>query len=72
MFLRPLDISRSQMVASWELRAASSLARLRGDHGDSTAIREAHNFLAAAIAKIDQTLVIVDLAEARVLLSRLD
>jgi predicted ATPase/DNA-binding winged helix-turn-helix (wHTH) protein len=70
LFLRALDISRSQTATSWELRAAISLARLRGDHGNSTTAREARTFLEAAIAKIDRTLVTADLADAHALLSR--
>jgi predicted ATPase len=33
LFLQSLDIARQQQALSWELRAATSLARLLRDHG---------------------------------------
>jgi predicted ATPase len=39
-FLRALEIARGQQAKSWELRAATSLAKLWRDRGDLSAARE--------------------------------
>jgi predicted ATPase len=39
-FLRALEIARAQQAKSWELRAATSLAKLWCDRGDRDKARE--------------------------------
>jgi predicted ATPase/DNA-binding winged helix-turn-helix (wHTH) protein len=68
LFRRSLEISRQQDALSWELRAATSLARLRRDQGR---IREAHDVLAPVHARFTEGFGTPDLMMARALLDEL-
>jgi hypothetical protein len=64
-----LDWARSQRALSWELRAASSLARLRLRRGDA---REGRACLEPVYARFSEGFGTADLAAARQLLNGLD
>ena len=61
---RLLDTTR----ASWELRAATSLAGLRQDQGR---IRDAHDLLASVYGRFTEGFATADLVAARALLNKL-
>jgi predicted ATPase/DNA-binding winged helix-turn-helix (wHTH) protein len=65
LFLRSLDISRRQHARSWELRSATSLARLW--HADGRA-SEARDLLAAVYQQFTEGFATRDLTEAKALL----
>jgi class 3 adenylate cyclase/predicted ATPase len=67
-FRRALEIARRQQAKSWELRAATSLARLRGEQGRRT---EAHDLLAPVYGWFTEGFDTADLREAAALLSEL-
>jgi predicted ATPase len=67
-FLSALDIAKSQQAKSWELRAATSLARLRCDQGKRT---EAHDLLAPIYGWFTEGFETKDLKEAKALLDEL-
>jgi predicted ATPase len=64
-----LDWARRQRALSWELRAASSLARLRLRQGDA---REGRACLEPVYARFTEGFDTADLAAARQLLNGLD
>jgi predicted ATPase len=64
-FLRAIEIARSQSAKSWELRAATSLARLWRDQGKHT---EARDLLTPVCAWFTEGSETPDLKEAKVLL----
>jgi predicted ATPase/DNA-binding winged helix-turn-helix (wHTH) protein len=66
LFLRSIDISRQQKALSWELRSATSLARLW--HGDGRTIR-ARSLLSEVYGRFTQGFTTKDLVEAKELLS---
>jgi predicted ATPase/DNA-binding winged helix-turn-helix (wHTH) protein len=68
LFRRSLDIARRQDTLSWELRAATSLARL---WRDQARIQEAHDLLAPVYARFAEGFATADLATARTLLEQL-
>jgi predicted ATPase len=61
-FASALDMAREQGALSWELRAASSLARLRADQGRHA---EARQLLTAAYGKFTEGFATADLRAAR-------
>ena len=67
-FRRSLDIARRQAALSWELRAATSLARL---WRDQNRIRDAHDLLALVHGRFTEGFETADLVAARVLLNQL-
>jgi len=67
-FERALAIARAQRTKSWELRAATSLARLWRDQGKRA---EAHDFLAPVYGWFTEGFDTLDLKEAKVLLDAL-
>ena len=67
-FRRALDIARSQQAKSWELRAATSLARLWRRQGKHT---EAHDVLAPIYAWFTEGFDTADLKDANSLLDEL-
>jgi len=67
-FQRALDIARAQQTRSWELRAATSLARLWRDQGKR---QEAHDLLAPVYAWFTEGFDTPDLKEAKALLDEL-
>jgi class 3 adenylate cyclase/predicted ATPase len=67
-FERALSIARAQEAKSWELRAATSLARLWRDQGKR---QEAHDLLAAIYGWFTEGFDTVDLKEAEALLAGL-
>ena len=67
-FLRALDLAREQDALSWELRAATSLARLR--HNEKRTA-EAHASLAPVYARFTEGFETPDLKAARALLAAL-
>ena len=67
-FRRALEIARRQQAKSWELRAATSLARLRGEQGRRT---EARDLLAPVYGWFTEGFDTADLREAAALLSEL-
>jgi hypothetical protein len=67
-FRRALEIARGQRAKSWELRAASRLARLRRDQGKRF---EAHVFLAPVYDWFTEGFDTADLKEAKGLLNEL-
>ena len=67
-FERALEIARAQQARSWELRAASSLARLKRDQGRRA---EAHGLLAPVYGWFTEGFDTMDLKEARALLEEL-
>jgi predicted ATPase len=67
-FLLALDVSREQRARSWELRAATSLARLWARQGKASAAVE---LLGAVHSQFTEGLDTADLAEARTVLAAL-
>jgi predicted ATPase len=67
-FIKAIDIARCQGARHWELRAATSLARLWRDQGRCT---EAHDLLAPLYAWFTEGLDIPDLRKANALLDQL-
>ena len=67
-FERALAVARQQQAKSWELRAATSLARLRRDQGK---VREARELLAPVYGWFTEGFDTVDLKEAKALLDEL-
>jgi class 3 adenylate cyclase/predicted ATPase len=67
-FERALEIARAQQARSWELRAATSLARLRRDQGRRA---EAHDLLATVYGWFTEGFDTLDLKEAKALLEEL-
>ena len=63
-----LDVSRSQSAKSWELRAATRLARLWNDQGKTT---EARDLLAPVYGWFTEGFDTADLKEAKALLDEL-
>ncbi|PWT85997.1 MAG: hypothetical protein C5B56_13145 [Proteobacteria bacterium] len=68
LFLRSLDIGRSQMALSWQLRSATSLARLWRDGGR---VADARTILADIYGRFTEGFATRDLVEARTLLETL-
>ncbi|MEJ0015806.1 MAG: winged helix-turn-helix domain-containing protein [Acetobacteraceae bacterium] len=64
-FERSLELARRQGALAWELRAATSLARLRGD-------RPARDLLAAVVGRFTEGLATGDMVAAAALLATLD
>ena len=67
-FRQALDIARVQSAKSWELRAATSLARLWRDQGQRT---EAHDLLAPVYGWFTEGFDTADLKDAKALLDAL-
>lgn len=67
-FERALDIARGQRAKSWELRAATSMAKLWCDQGRSS---EAHDLLAPIYGWFSEGLDTLDLRQAKALLGAL-
>jgi predicted ATPase len=67
--LRALEIARGQSALSWELRAATSLARLWRRHGRAA---EAFALLAATYGKFTEGFDTSDLIHARSLMADLE
>ena len=67
-FKRALSIARAQQAKSWELRAVTSLARLRCNQGKS---EEAHDLLAPVYGWFTEGFDTLDLIEAKALLAEL-
>ena len=67
-FLEALDRSRQQETAAWELRAATSLAKLHRQEGQ---VAEARSALAPVYARFEEGFDTADLNEARELLASL-
>jgi predicted ATPase len=67
-FRRALEIARARKTRSWELRAATSLARLWRDQGKR---REAHDLLAPVYSWFTEGFDTLDLKEAKALLEEL-
>jgi predicted ATPase/DNA-binding winged helix-turn-helix (wHTH) protein len=67
LFRRSLDIARRQDALSWELRAATSLARLWRDQGRN---QEAHDLLAPVYGRFTEGFGTADLVAAKTLLAR--
>jgi class 3 adenylate cyclase/predicted ATPase len=67
-FQRALDIARHQQAKSWELRAATSLARLWRDQGRRA---EAHDLLAPVYGWFTEGFDTADLKDAKALLEEL-
>jgi len=61
-FLRALDVARRQGALAWELRAATSLARLWGDRGRS---KEARELLARVYNRFTEGFETADLKTAK-------
>jgi hypothetical protein len=67
-FMRSLDIAREQQALSWELRSATSLARLWRDQGRR---EEAHRLLSGVYGRFDEGLATADVVAARALVGEL-
>ncbi len=67
-FERALETARAQQARSWELRAATSLARLKRDHGRRA---EARHLLAPVYGWFTEGFDTLDLKEAQALLEEL-
>jgi predicted ATPase len=67
-FERSLEIARSQRAKSWELRAATSMARLCRDRGKR---QQAHDLLASVYGWFTEGFDTLDLKEAKALLYEL-
>jgi predicted ATPase len=68
LYMRALDWARRQGAASWEPRAAASLARL---WRDQHRVREARELLGSVYARFTEGFATADLREARTLLDQL-
>jgi predicted ATPase/DNA-binding winged helix-turn-helix (wHTH) protein len=68
LFRRSLQMARQQDALSWELRAATSLARLWRDQGR---LREAHDLLMPVHARFTEGFGTTDLVTAKTLLEQL-
>jgi predicted ATPase/DNA-binding winged helix-turn-helix (wHTH) protein len=68
-FRRSLDLARSQSALSWELRTATSLARLQADQRNA---REARQLLEPVYARFTEGFGTADLKTARQLLGELE
>jgi hypothetical protein len=69
LYCKALSVAREQEAKLWELRAAVSLARLRGDQGRRT---EARDFLAQIYGWFSEGFDMPDLKEATALLEELE
>jgi predicted ATPase len=67
-FQQALNMARRQGALSWELRSATSLARLWRDQARR---KEAHEFLATVFDRFTEGFATADLKEARALLEEL-
>ena len=67
-FARALEVARGQNAKSWELRAATNIARLRRAQGQA---REAHDLLAPVYGWFTEGFNTVDLKQAKQLLDEL-
>ena len=67
-FMAALDWARRQRALSWELRSATSLARLRRDQGR---IAEARNLLSRLYGRFTEGFATADLKAAKALLDAL-
>ncbi len=67
-FMRSLEIARGQDALSWELRSATSLARLWRDQGRR---EDAHRLLSDVYGRFDEGLATADLVAARTLVDEL-
>jgi predicted ATPase len=67
-FERAIAIARAQQAKSWELRAATSLARLWGDHGKR---HQARDLLPPIYGRFSEGFDTADLKEAKALLDEL-
>ena len=67
-FMRSLDVARSQAALSWELRSATSLARVWRDQGRR---EDAHRLLSGVHDRFDEGRATADLVAARALLLEL-
>jgi predicted ATPase len=68
LYRKALGIACEQEAKAWELRAATSLARLCGEQGRRA---EAHDLLASVYAWFTEGFNIPDLVEAKALLDEL-
>jgi predicted ATPase len=68
-FLRSLDMARAQSALSWELRTATSLARLWRDQGRR---EDARRLLSETYDRFDEGLATADLVAARTLVDELN
>src|SRR5262249_17031543 len=68
LFEKSLQTAKHQNARSWQLRAATSLARLWGEHGRA---REAHGVLAPIYRTYEEGLGTFDLLKAKALLENL-
>ncbi len=67
-FMRSLEIARAQSALSWELRSATSLARLWRDQGRH---EDAHRLLSDVVDRFDEGLATADVVAARGLVDEL-
>ena len=67
-FLKAIELAQSQQAKSWELRAATSLARLWQSQGK---LKEAHDLLAPAYEWFTEGFDTADLIDAKALLDEL-
>lgn len=67
-FLRSLDLARREDALSWELRSATSLARLLRDHHR---VAEARELLGAVYNRFTEGFATADLQRAKILLDQL-
>jgi len=63
-----IEVARAQSALSWELRAATTLLRLRAARGDSRAAHDAREALARVLGRFTEGFGTPDLREARALL----
>ena len=69
MYRKALDIAREQQAKMWELRAATSLARLWGDQGRRGAARD---LLASVYGWFTEGFATPDLKEAKAVIDELE